>query len=194
MARKDPLLSSQISILFDAIDGGEVPAKDKLMSSLMKMLPAAQSLESGQAIAQTEGQVTALEKEIKDLQAMHGTELQKMTSENAELESLLEQSNAEVKRLKEEERERQKQQKQEYLSTAERRILNHIDRWGREDSGGIDRLFNNRDVGMHSILRELGERGYLECHGSTPLGDSIYVLGKKAKDWLSKNPPEQFDY
>lgn len=106
---KPVLLSDQLRALlaYPGSNWGDVK------SALRSMLTTAESLESGQALEHTVSQVMALEAQIKDVQTMHKAELEELNSENRQLQSLLEQSNTEVNRLRNQQSEGASQQTEE---------------------------------------------------------------------------------
>lgn len=108
MAKKEKpiLLSDNLRALID-YTGSDLGL---VRSDLMKLLASAESLENGQSLRDAESQVLALEAEIADLKAAFDAQIKELNLENAELQSLLEQSNTEVNRLRKHESERKDQQ------------------------------------------------------------------------------------
>lgn len=111
MARTGPLLSTQIALVFDAFDRGEESAIGDLKSLLMPWIKGAEALESGQCLAQAEGQIATLESKVAAL----NKENENLKTEANDLQSLLEQATFEVARMKEEQNPKKRSDVEEQI-------------------------------------------------------------------------------
>ena len=186
-------LSDKINKLISAIGGSSQPTLTDIKGMLVRFSHEAKAMEEDQATAEAEAKIANLQSEIERAnKAMEAVKAE----HQSELETVKQQHYEHLRTLAEERQEERneppdlQQDEEVCLSDAEGRVCGTLAVGGPAAERSVAELLQTGDVAASLLLQDLAGSGLLTMPetDSTP---AVYMLTRKAKIWLSRNPGDE---